>query len=78
MTVGLCLGVAAGIRDTLIWQIVDSAQKSRGRKAQEGIIRMEHPSGVVDVGADFDEKGDVLSAKVIRTGRRLMKGVVWW
>ena len=44
------------------------------------MVRIRHPGGLVDVGAEFDEKdgGTVRSAKVVRTGRRLMKGVVWY
>jgi 2-methylaconitate cis-trans-isomerase PrpF len=78
MTVGLCLGVAAGIKGTVAWEIVDMARRSGGRKDAGTMIRMEHPSGIVEVGAEFNEMGEVLSARVIRTGRRLMKGVVWW
>jgi hypothetical protein len=76
MTVGLCLGVAAGTKDTLAWDIVN--RRSNVRVERGNMIRMKHPSGVVEVGAEFDQEGHVTSAKVVRTGRRLMKGVVWW
>lgn len=69
MTIGLCLGVAAKIQGTLAWDIAQ-------RKGD--FVRIRHQSGVVDVGAKFSSNGQVESAKVIRTGRRLMKGVVWW
>ncbi|KAJ7504465.1 PrpF protein [Mycena galericulata] len=76
MTVGLCVGVAANVRGTLGWEIV---QQARTRATRSGeMVRIRHPSGVVDVGADFSEDGVVKSAKVVRTGRRLMKGAVWW
>ncbi|GBE87907.1 Aconitate-delta-isomerase 1 [Sparassis crispa] len=79
MTVGLCLGVAAGVRNTLPWQIVTQARKARGVDDPVGeLVRIRHPGGIVDVGASFGADGQVLSAKVVRTGRRLMKGVVWW
>jgi len=73
MTVGLCLGVAARVPHTLAWDIVGD----RRRDANE-LLRIRHPSGVVEVGAELDSGGKVMSARVMRTGRRLMRGVVWW
>ncbi|PFH47404.1 hypothetical protein AMATHDRAFT_6778 [Amanita thiersii Skay4041] len=76
MTVGLCLGVASNVQGTLAWEII---QRSRARRETDpGFIRIMHPSGTVDVGAEFSSDGVVKSAMVMRTGRRLMKGVVWW
>ncbi|KAJ7760485.1 PrpF protein [Mycena metata] len=67
MTVGLCLGVATNVRGTLGWEL-----------PHNGMVRIKHLSGVVDVGAEFSADGTAKSAKVVRTGRRLMKGAVWW
>ncbi|KAL5504348.1 hypothetical protein ACEPAH_8422 [Sanghuangporus vaninii] len=91
MTLGLCLGVAARIQGTLPWQIASSASGSQQLRdevpgtercddqyAASDLVRIKHPSGDVDVGAEFGRDGRVMSAKVVRTGRRLMKGVVWW
>nr|VWP01287.1 N/A [Ganoderma boninense] len=79
MTVGLCLGVAAGVQGTIAHEI---ATKSRARgvpaQADSDLVRMRHPGGTVDVGARFGEDGTVFNAQVVRTGRRLMKGAVWW
>lgn len=76
MTVGLCLGVAAKVEGTLAWDLTSSM---RLRQATEsGLVRIKHPSGIVEVGADFGADGEVLNAKVVRTGRRIMKGNVWW
>ncbi|KAI9509826.1 PrpF protein [Russula earlei] len=72
MTVGLCLGVAACVPRTLASDAV------RGRRDAGELLRIRHPGGVVEVGAEMDNQGAVRSARVIRTGRRLMKGVVWW
>lgn len=78
MTVGLCLGVAAGVEGTLAHSIV-SAARSAGRGAGDGsMVMIRHPGGVVEVGAQFAQDGTVLNAQVVRTGRRLMKGAVWW
>ncbi|KAH9998839.1 DUF453 domain-containing protein [Russula compacta] len=76
MTVGLCLGVAACVPHTLAWDAV--AQHVRDRRDSSELLRIRHPSGVVEVGAEVDSNGKVMSARVIRTGRRLMKGFVWW
>ncbi|KAI0255058.1 DUF453 domain-containing protein [Lactifluus subvellereus] len=70
MTVGLCLGVAACVPRTLAWDAVG------GRRDAGKLLRIRHPSGVVEVGAELGSGGVVRSACVMRTGRRLMKGVV--
>ncbi|KAG6864568.1 hypothetical protein C0991_008611 [Blastosporella zonata] len=73
MTVGLCAGVASNIPNSIAWEI---CQETGGNKA--GMVRLRHPGGIVDVGAEFAEDGGAKSAKVVRTGRRLMSGAVWW
>lgn len=79
MTVGLCLGVASGVEGTIAWDIVKKVRETRGKEGTgKELVTIRHPGGTVDVGASFDEKREVTSAKVIRTGRRLMRGVVWW
>lgn len=78
MTVGLCLGVAAHVEGTIVHRIVAEARAWANRQMQDGMIRIKHPSGVVDVGAEVAQDGTVKSAKVVRTGRRLMQGNVWW
>ncbi|KAI0719389.1 PrpF protein [Cerioporus squamosus] len=77
MTVGLCLGVAANVKGTLAHDIVSRVWATRNAPRGE-LVRIRHPGGTVDVGAKFDEDDTVLNAQVVRTGRRLMKGVVWW
>ncbi|KAF9479101.1 DUF453-domain-containing protein [Pholiota conissans] len=69
MTVGLCLGVASKIEGTIAWDITKNSASE--------LVRIRHPGGLVDVGAEFGSDGQVQSAKVVRTGRRLMKGVLW-
>lgn len=76
MTVGLCLGVAAKVGGTLAWHLAKPMRLGKVRESE--LIRIKHPSGIVEVGADFGADGEVLKAKVVRTGRRIMKGVVWW
>ena len=77
MTVGLCLGVAACVPHTLAWEeAVGGAGRWRGGAGE--LLRIRHPSGVVEVGAELGRSGEVRSARVMRTGRRLMRGSVWW
>lgn len=75
MTVGLCLGVAARVPHTLAW---DALGDRRTGSDTGDLVRIRHPGGVVEVGAELGSGGEVTSARVMRTGRRLMKGVVWW
>ena len=72
MTVGLCLGVAACVPHTLAWEALGD------RRDTNELLRIRHPGGVVEVGAELGGNGEVTSARVMRTGRRLMKGLVWW
>ncbi|VUC24329.1 unnamed protein product [Clonostachys rosea] len=39
---------------------------------------VQHASGTLTVDADFDESGELRSANVYRTARRLMEGKVFW
>ncbi|KDR69872.1 hypothetical protein GALMADRAFT_255715 [Galerina marginata CBS 339.88] len=77
MTVGLCLGVSSSIEGTIAWNIIRGASSATSINRDPDLIRIRHPGGLVDVGAEFGDDGEVKSAKVIRTGRRLMKGAVW-
>ncbi|KAL1682694.1 PrpF protein [Schizophyllum commune] len=78
MTLGLCLGVAANVEGTIAHRIAQQARAGQKREFQdEGLVRIRHPGGTVDVGAEFAEDGSVKSARVIRTGRILMKGTVF-
>ncbi|KAH7926370.1 DUF453-domain-containing protein [Leucogyrophana mollusca] len=72
LTVALCLGVAANVQGANVMRQLPAntvaGRDGEGGNSQGMMLRIRHPSGVVEV----------KSAKVIRTGRRLMKGVVWW
>ena len=73
-TLALCLGVASKIRGSIAWDLVPSSQT----RDPDSLINLRHPSGVLTVGASIDANGEVLSAKTVGTGRRLMVGSVWW
>jgi hypothetical protein len=42
------------------------------------LATMRRPGELVDVGSKFGDEGEVKSAKIVRTGRRLMKGAIWY
>ena len=77
-TVALCLGVAANTEGTLPWTFRRLVKKPMPNDPDSGLVRLRHPTGIVDVGAEYTDNGHVKSANVIGTGRKLMKGVVWW
>ena len=77
LTVGMCLGVAASVEGTIARNIVTRTQ-TRQNVGDGTRVRIAHPSGLLEVGTQMDADGTVKSANVVRTGRKLMKGVVWW
>jgi 2-methylaconitate cis-trans-isomerase PrpF len=79
MTVGLCLGVAANVKGTVAQRMVaQTRQKAKREDKQGSAVVLRHPGGIVEVSAKFDSTHWPLSVSVTRTGRWLMKGVVWW
>ena len=78
LTVALCLGVAANIEGTLPWTFQRQVRKPKSHNPNPGLVRIGHPSGFVDVGVEYADNGLVKSVYVTRTGKKLMKGVVWW
>ncbi|KAI6008676.1 PrpF protein-domain-containing protein [Pisolithus marmoratus] len=76
MTLGLCLGVAANIEGSVAWK---NARPSSRREPSVGvaITKMKHPSGIVEVHTTFRQGGILQSVGTVRTGRWLMKGVVY-
>ena len=68
LTLALCLGASAGIQGTLAWEM------TRGK---QGVVTIAHPSGSVDVGTEMDG-GTVKEVKLLRTGRILMTGDVFY
>jgi 2-methylaconitate cis-trans-isomerase PrpF len=83
MTVGLCLGVAAKTPGTIVSELVERvrAADDQDMQGRRDLVRIEHPGGLVEVGADIEEgiagRMRVRSAQVTRTGKRLMSGDVW-
>ena len=73
-TLALCLGVASKIKGSLAWDLVLPSQSGN----PGSLVNLRHPSGDLTVGASIDASGKVLTARAVRTGRRLMTGSVWW
>ncbi|KAF9016668.1 hypothetical protein BDZ89DRAFT_399479 [Hymenopellis radicata] len=81
MTVAMGLGVLANVEGTVAWNYMQRHANDSGTSRLhrgDGIVRIQHPSGFIDVGAEVGANRSVQSAKVCMTGRRLMKGNVWW
>lgn len=77
MTIAACLGVASGVKDSIANELVTQKRVASGTEGKSKVT-LKHPGGLVDVGAEFDGDLSVKSAQVVRTGRRLMKGAVYW
>jgi 2-methylaconitate cis-trans-isomerase PrpF len=72
LTGALCTATAAKIKGSVVEQCLG------GKPAQDGVITIGHPSGRIQVDAKMDDIGQVESASVVRTARRLMEGRVFW
>jgi hypothetical protein len=72
LTGALCTATAAKVSGSVAQQCV------RQTPVEENLITIGHSSGRIQVNATMDEKGDVESASVVRTARRLMEGRVYW
>lgn len=72
LTVAVCMAVAATVRGSIVEALVGP------KKVKEGVLTIGHPSGVIEVGVEKDDAGNVLNANVKRTARSLMEGVVYY
>jgi 2-methylaconitate cis-trans-isomerase PrpF len=74
LTVALCIGVAATVKATLVEGLL-----APPGLAEDGRLKIGHPSGVVDVAVERDEKeGGVRAVNLLRTARPLMEGWVYY
>jgi 2-methylaconitate cis-trans-isomerase PrpF len=69
LTLSLCLGAASQLGGTIAAELMGGEKKD--------VIRIGHPSGVVDVGTTV-RNGRIEEAKLLRTARVLMKGDVFY
>ena len=72
LTGALCTATAAKIQGSVVEQCLGA------KKAQDDVITIAHPSGKIQVEAKIDTAGEVESASVVRSARRLMDGKVYW
>ncbi|KAF2089779.1 DUF453 domain protein [Saccharata proteae CBS 121410] len=72
LTGALCTAAAAMIKGSIV------QQKLGHSKVDDAMITIGHPSGRIQVAANTDENGDIKSATVFRTARRIMDGRVYW
>jgi hypothetical protein len=72
LTGALCTASAGKIAGSVVQQCLPA------RRAQEPYITIGHPSGKVQVNAKMDRNGQVESASVVRTARRIFEGQVFW
>ena len=66
-TGSICTMVAANTKGTIVNDITGATEH----------IRIGHPWGIIDVYADLDSDGGVISANLERTARRIMEGYVY-
>lgn len=72
VTVALALAAAAQLPGTVVHAC------ARSQDAGSGALEMRHPTGSISVDAVYNEAGDLESAAVYRTARRLMEGTIFW
>ncbi len=74
LTGAICTTVAAQIPGTLVYDVVSE------RVRASGMLRLGHPSGVMDLSANLHKEGEswhVEKASATRTARRLMEGDIY-
>jgi 2-methylaconitate cis-trans-isomerase PrpF len=72
ITVAMALTAASKMKGSTMHQ-----STSRELVDPDGVT-IGHNSGKLLVGAQFDRKGEVTTATVFRTARRIMQGTVYW
>ncbi|ORY61416.1 DUF453 domain-containing protein [Pseudomassariella vexata] len=73
VTVALAVAAAANVTGSTVAECVVKSSEDG-----EPGIDINHASGKLTVGAEFDEEGHLQFATVFRTARRLMEGKVFW
>lgn len=74
VTGAICTGAAAMIPGTVVNEV------SSDRAKREGIVKIGHPAGIIDVEIEIQKKGNdfmLKKAALFRTARRIMDGYVY-
>lgn len=77
VTVALALAAAAQLPGTVVHACARRPSSQEGGEGG-GALVMRHPTGSISVDAVYDDAGNLESAAVYRTARRLMEGTVFW
>lgn len=72
VTVALSLAAAAQLPGTVVHAC------ARSQKGGTDALEIRHPTGSIVVDAAYSNTGDLESAAVYRTARRLMEGTIFW
>ena len=72
ITVAMACAAAAHVEGSVLQQVVAT------QRADHSGISLGHSSGKILVGSTFDKDGKLTEAKVFRTARRIMDGLVYW
>ncbi|KAJ4386470.1 hypothetical protein N0V93_009366 [Gnomoniopsis smithogilvyi] len=72
VTVALSLAAAAQLPGSVVHSCL------KDPRARTGGIEICHPTGLLKVDAEYDGNGNLESAAVYRTARRLMEGTIFW
>lgn len=72
ITVAMACAAAAHVEGSVLQQVVAT------QRADQSGITLGHSSGKILVGSTFDKDGKLTEAKVFRTARRIMDGLVYW
>lgn len=78
VTVALALAAAAQLPGTVVHACARRPSSSQEGGEGGGALVMRHPTGSMSVDAVYDDAGNLESAAVYRTARRLMEGTVFW
>lgn len=78
LTGALCTAAAAMVDGTIVNEALDQNKRKEVASGSEGMVRIGHPSGRVEVGAKLDGSGHIECVSVVRTARRLFEGTVFF
>ena len=72
LTVALCVAAAATVKGSVVEAMLGP------KRANEGVLTIGHPSGAIQVATEIGSDGLVRVARVVRTSRPIMEGMVYF
>lgn len=76
LTVAVCTAVAATVKESVVYALLRPRSVERVKK--ERVVRIAHPSGVIEVRVEAEGEGNVREVSVQRTARLIMEGRVYY